>query len=121
MTNYVNEYGLDELTGDFLSSVNYPNVHMSWSEWFEQAKAYGLTDEEITELEQYLEENNQLTFPIRFAGRQYWLTNREIQHAELIKQYYPNNWESEIESRMQKSNLGYLDRDWQLKARIQEN
>lgn len=117
MTIYINDSGLDELTEDFLSSVNYPNVHMSWGEWCEQAKAYGLDATEIAELEQHLESSNQLTRPVRFAGRQWWLTKQEIEHVELVKQCFPDNWETEVENRMQRRELGYSDRDVALKGK----
>jgi len=112
---------LDELTLEFLKSVNYPRVHMIWSEWFEEAKAYELSDKEITELEQYLEKNNQLTSPVAFGGRQWWLTKREIQHLELLKQYYPATWEIEADNRMRRLSLGELDKDWQLKAKMSKS
>ena len=112
---------LDELTLEFLKSVNYPRVHMSWSAWFEEAKAYELSDEKIAELEQYLEKNNQLTSPIRFGGRQWWLTKREIQHLELLKQYYPSTWEIEVDNRMRRLSLGELDKDWQLKNKMNDS
>jgi hypothetical protein len=66
MTNYINTNELDEFTQDFLSS--FPShTHMSWSEWQEKAEAYGLDEKEIAELQHYLEVNNQLTSPMRFA------------------------------------------------------
>lgn len=102
---------LDENTNDFLAHVGYPNVHMMWSEWLDKATAYELNDREIAELEQYLEENKQLTVPIRFAGRQWWLTKQEIQHIEIIKKYYPNNWEVEVQNRMQTGDLGYIKKE----------
>ena len=114
MTTYMNTNELDELTQDFLSS--FPShAHMSWSEWQEKAEAYGLDENEIAELQQYLEVNKQLTSPMRFAGRQWWLTKQEIKHVELIKQYFPTTWEKETQDRMQSGDLGYLDKDWRLK------
>jgi hypothetical protein len=114
MTNYISTNELDELTHDFLSS--FPSqVHMSWSEWQEKAEAYGLDEKEIAELEQYLEVNKQLTSPMRFAGRQWWLTKQEIEHVEVLKQYFPTNWEEEVQDRMQSGDLGYLNKDWRLK------
>jgi glutaredoxin len=115
MNDYVEP--LDELTLEFLNSVNYPNVHMSWREWAKKAKAYGLTDEQIAELEQHLEENNQLTSPVVFAGRRWWLTRREMKHVELIKQYYPTDWETQVLRRMDCRDLGYPDKDRELNAR----
>ena len=114
MTIYINDSGLYERTQDFLSSLNYPNVHMSWGEWRDQAEAYGLDATEIAELEQHLESSNQLTRPVRFAGRQWWLTNTQIEHIELIKKSFPDNWETEVLDRMQSRVLGYLKKDWQL-------
>lgn len=114
MTIYINDSGLYERTQDFLSSLNYPNVHMSSSEWLEKAEAYGLDEDEIAELEQHLETNNQLTRPVRFAGRQWWLTNAEIEHIEFIKKSFPDNWETQVLDRMQSRVLGYLKKDWQL-------
>ena len=114
MTIYINDSGLYERTQDFLSSLNYPNVHMSLSEWLEKAEAYGLDATEIAELEQHLESSNQLTRPVRFAGRQWWLTNAEIKHIELIKKSFPDNWETQVLDRMQSRVLGYLKKDWQL-------
>jgi glutaredoxin len=119
MNDYVEP--LDELTLEFLNSENYHNVHMSWREWSNKAKAYDLTNEQIAELEQYLEENNQLTSPIVFAGRRWWLTRREMKHVELIKQYYPKDWETQVCKRMDRKDLGYLDRDWELNARMEGN
>ena len=116
MTDYINTNELDELTQDFLSS--FPSqVHMSWSEWQEKAEAYGLDEKEIAELEQYLEENKQLTSPMRFAGRQWWLTKEEIEHVEVLRQYFPTNWEEEVQDRMQRGELGYLNKDRRLKER----
>lgn len=116
MTNYINTMDLDELTHDFLSSLP-SHTHMSWTEWQKEAEAYGLNENEIAELQQYLEVNKQLTSPMRFAGRQWWLTKLEIEHVELIKQYFPSNWEDEVLDRMQHRELGYLDKDWRLKER----
>ncbi|MEG4916300.1 hypothetical protein [Microcoleus sp. B7-D4] len=118
MTNYINTMELDELTHDFLSS--FPSgTHMSWTEWQKEAEAYGLNENEIAELQQYLEVNKQLTSPMRFAGRQWWLTKLEIEHVELIKQYFPSNWEDEVLDRMQRGDLGYLNKDWRLEERKQ--
>lgn len=111
----------DELTLDFLNSVNYPRVHMSWGEWAKKAKEYGLTDEQIAQLEQHLENNNQLTSPVVFAGRRWWLTGKEMQHLELLKQYYPSDWENQACRRMDWRDLGYLDRDRELKAAMEAN
>jgi hypothetical protein len=119
MTIYINDNGLDELTQDFLSSVNYPNVRMSWGEWREQAETYGLDATEIAELEQHLESSNQLTRPVRFAGRQWWLTNTEIEHVELVKQCFPDSWETQVLDRMQRRELGYSNRDVALKGNKQ--
>jgi len=116
MTNYINTNELDELTQDFLSS--FPSqVHMSWSEWQEKAEAYGLDEKEIAELQQYLEVNKQLTSPMRFAGRQWWLTKQEIEHVKVLQQYFPANWEEEVQDRMQRGGLGYLNKDWRLEER----
>ena len=116
MTNYINTMELDELTQDFLSS--FPShTHMSWMEWQKEAEAYGLDENEIAELEQYLEVNKQLTSPMRFAGRQWWLTKKEIEHVEVLQQYFPANWEDEVLDRMQTRELGYLNKDWRLKER----
>ncbi|MEG4248645.1 hypothetical protein [Microcoleus sp. Pol10D4] len=118
MTNYINTMELDELTHDFLSSLP-SHTHMSWTEWQKEAEAYGLNENEIAELQQYLEVNKQLTSPMRFAGRQWWLTKQEIEHVELIKQYFPSNWENEVLERMQRGSLGYLNKDWRLEERKQ--
>jgi len=116
MADYINTNKLDELTQDFLSS--FPSqVHMSWSEWQEKAEAYGLDENEIAELQQYLEVNKQLTSPMRFAGRQWWLTKQEIGHVKVLQQYFPTNWEEEVQDRMQRGELGYLNKDWRLKER----
>lgn len=116
MIAYINQSGLDELTQEFLSS--FPsNTHMSWSEWFEKAEAYGLDKNEIAELEQYLEAGQQLTSPVTFAHRRWWLTKSESQHIEVIKQYFGVNWESEVLKRMQSRTLGDIEKDWQLKER----
>lgn len=116
MTNYINTMELDELTQDFLSS--FPShTHMSWMEWQKEAEAYGLDENEIAELQQYLEVNKQLTSPMRFAGRQWWLTKQEIEHVEVLQQYFPANWEDEVLDRMQCRELGYLNKDWRLKER----
>lgn len=112
---------LDELTLEFLKSVNYPRVHMMWSEWLEKAKVYGLSDQEIVELEQYLEENKQLTSPVRFEGKQWWLTRTELQHLELIRQYYSSGWETKVYQQMDRLSLGDLERDWELKTRMKGN
>jgi hypothetical protein len=110
MTNYINTNELDELTQDFLSS--FPSqVHMSWSEWQEKAEAYGLDENEIAELQQYLEVSKQLTSPMRFAGRQWWLTKQEIEHVKVLQQYFPTDWEAEVQDRMQSGDLGYLNKD----------
>jgi len=116
MTDYINTNELDELTQDFLSSLP-SQVHMSWSEWQEKAEAYGLDENEIAELEQYLEVNKQLTSPVRFAGRQWWLTKQEIEHVEVLRQYFPTTWEEEVQDRMQRGELGYLNKDWRLKEK----
>lgn len=114
MTNYISTNELDELTQDFLSS--FPSqVHMSWSEWQEKAEAYGLDENEIAELQQYLEVNKQLTSPMRFAGRQWWLTKQEIEHVKVLQEYFPTTWELEVQDRMQRGGLGYLNKDWRLK------
>jgi len=90
---------------------------MSWSEWQEKAEAYGLDENEIAELQQHLEVNKQLTSPMRFAGRQWWLTKEEIEHVEVLRQYFPTNWEEEVQDRMQRGEFGYLNKDWRLKER----
>lgn len=113
MTDCTNTMELDELTHDFLSSLP-SRAHMSWTEWQKEAEAYGLDENEIAELEKYLEANKQLTSPVRFAGRQWWLTKREIEHVELIKQYFPANWEAEVLDRMQSKKLGDTNKDWRL-------
>lgn len=106
----------DELTQDFLSS--FPShTHMSWSEWQEAAEACGLDENEIAELQQYLDKNNQLTSPMRFAGRQWWLTKQEIEHVKVLQQYFPTTWEAEVQDRMQHRELGYLNKDWRLEER----
>jgi hypothetical protein len=116
MIDYINTNELDELTQDFLSS--FPSqVHMSWSEWQEKAEAYGLDEKEIAELEHYLEVNKQLTSPMRFAGRQWWLTKQEIEHVKVLQQYFPTDWEAEVQDRMQRGGLGYLNKDWRLEER----
>ena len=110
MTDYINQNGLDELTQEFLSS--FPsNTYMSWSEWFEKAEAYGLDENEIAELEQYLEKSEQLTSPVTFAGRRWWLTKSEIGHIEVIKQYFGVIWETEVLNRMQSRSLGDTKKD----------
>ncbi|MEG3920680.1 hypothetical protein QUA07_16320 [Microcoleus sp. T3_A4] len=114
MTNYINTMELDELTHDFLSSLP-SHTHMSWTEWQKEAEAYGLDENQIAELQQYLEANKQLTSPMRFAGRQWWLTKQEIEHVELIKQYFPTNWEAEVQDRMQSKVLGDTNKDWRLR------
>ena len=116
MTTYINTNELDELTQDFLSSFS-SHTHMSWMEWQKEAEAYGLNENEIAELEQYLEVNKQLTSPMRFAGRQWWLTKQEIEHVEVLQQYFPANWEEEVLDRMQSRELGYLNKDWRLEER----
>ena len=113
MTTYINTNELDELTQDFLSSLP-SHTHMIWTEWQKEAEAYGLNENEIAELQQYLEVNKQLTSPMRFAGRQCWLTKQEIEHVELIKQYFPTNWETEVQDRMQSKKLGDTNKDWRL-------
>ncbi|MEG4286351.1 hypothetical protein QUB68_24790 [Microcoleus sp. A006_D1] len=117
MTIYINQEDLYERTQDFLSTVNYPNVHMTWGQWCEQAETYGLDATEIAELEQHLESSNQLTRPVRFAGRQWWLTKQEIEHVELLKVCFPVGWETEVEKRMQRRELGYSNRDVALKGK----
>ena len=112
---------LDELTLEFLESVNYPKCHLAWREWVEKAKDYGLNEQEITELQQFLEENNQLTSPIRFGGRQYWLTKKEMQHLELIRKYFASDWEDEARKRMQEHSLGILEKDWSLQKKMKVN
>jgi len=115
MTTYISTDELDELTQDFLSS--FPShTHMSWTEWQKEAEAYGLDENEIVELQQYLEVNKQLTSPMRFAGRQWWLTKQEIEHVEVLRQYFPD-WENEVLDRMQRGQLGYLNKDWRLKEK----
>jgi hypothetical protein len=116
MTNYISIDELDELTQDFLSSLP-SHTHMSWMEWQKEAEAYGLDENEIAELHQYLEVNKQLTSPMRFAGRQWWLTKQEIEHVKVLQQYFPANWEDEVLDRMQSRVLGYLNKDWRLKER----
>lgn len=116
MANYINTDDLDELTQDFLSSLP-SHAHMSWMEWQKEAEAYGLDENEIAELQQYLEVNKQLTSPMRFAGRQWWLTKQEIEHVRVLQQYFPVNWEEEVLDRMQTRELGYLNKDWRLKER----
>lgn len=103
---------LDENTNDFLSDLGYPFVHMMWSEWLEKAKAYELTDKEIAELEKYLEENQQLTVPVRFAGKQWWLTKQEIRHVEHLKKFFPDDWETVVQHRMQYKYLGDITKEW---------
>lgn len=107
--------GLTELTEEFLSSVGYPRNHKSWSEWEVLAREYGLTDELIIELEQFLEQNQQLTVPIRFNGRQYWLTKQEIKHLNLIKQYFLN-WGSQVDKIMNRMLLGDIEKDYELQT-----
>ncbi|MEG4023728.1 hypothetical protein [Microcoleus sp. S13C4] len=117
MTNYINIDELDELTHDFLSS--FPShTHRSWTEWQNEAEAYGLDENQIAELEKYLEKSKQLTSPMRFAGRQWWLTKQEIEHVKVLQQYFPN-WEDEVLDRMQTREFGYLNKDWRLKERKQ--
>jgi len=117
MITHINQEDMYERTQDFLSSVNYPSVHMSWGEWREQAEAYGLDATEIAELEQHLESSNQLTRPVRFSGRQWWLTTKEIEHVELVKQCFPDNWETQVLDRMQRKELGYSNKDVALKGK----
>lgn len=119
MSEYVER--LNELTRDFLNDVGYPDVHMGWSKWLEKAKDYGLTDRAISELKEYLEDNKQLTTPVQFSGNRWWLTKKEIQHVELLKQYFPDVWEAQVKDRMQRLNLGYIDTDWQLKKMMEAN
>lgn len=119
MSEYVER--LNELTYDFLNDLGYPDVHMGWSTWVKKAKDYGLTDREISELEEYLEDNQQLTMPVQFMGNRWWLTKKEIQHVELLKQYFPNVWEAQVKDRMKRLRLGYIDTDWQLKKMIEAN
>lgn len=111
----INLSGLTELTEEFLSSVGYPHHHKSWSEWESLAREYGLTDELIIELEKFLEENQQLTIPIRFNGQQWWLTKQEIKHVNLIKKYFPKTWESHVAEIMNQLSLGDIDKDHELK------
>ena len=116
MTDYINQNSLDELTQEFLSS--FPsNTYTDRSEWFEKAEAYGLNEDEIAELEQYFEKSEQLTSPVTFADRRWWLTKSEIGHIEVIKQYFGVNWETVVLNRMQSRSLGDIKRDWQLKER----
>lgn len=114
----INLSGLTELTEDFLSSSSYPRVHKSWSEWETSAREYGLTDEQIDELNQFLEQNQQLTVPIIFNNRRWWLTQQEIKHVNLIKQYFPESWESRVDEVMGTLSLGSINQDLQLKNRI---
>ncbi|MCG5062214.1 MAG: hypothetical protein KA714_30670 [Limnoraphis sp. WC205] len=106
---FLNEHGLDELTDEFLESVNYPDVHMSWSEWESKAKEFGLEESQIWELQSYLENNNQLTVRFMLGKSLFWLTQREIKHIELLKQQFPDNWEYQVEWHMQRKTLGDLD------------
>ncbi len=99
------EHGLTEYTEEFLLSVNYPNVHMSWIEWEEEARNFNLTEEEIAELNDFLEQNNQLTQPVRISGKQCWFTQKEVDHIELIKQRYPSSWEEKVFDRMNNGKL----------------
>lgn len=118
MNNLINLSGLTELTEEFLSNVGYPRVHKSWSEWEELTREYGLTNQEITELEQFLEQNQQLTVPIRFNGRQWWLTKQELKHVNLIKQYFPESWESHVDEIIRRFSLGNIEEDSKLKSRM---
>jgi hypothetical protein len=117
MTAAINKKDLNQRTQDFLSAVKYPNVHMSWDEWRKKARSWGLDKDEISELERYLETNNQLTSPVRFAGRQWWLTKKEIEHVEIIKQCFPDNWQTEVLDRMQTRLLGDIKKDFVLEQR----
>lgn len=114
--NNIDKDELGELTQDFLASFS-SHTHMSWMEWHKEAESYGLDEKEIAELKQYLEVNKQLTSPIRFAARQWWLTNQEIEHVKLLQQYFPTNWEDEALKRMQRGKLGSPNTDKQLKER----
>jgi hypothetical protein len=110
MSDYLmNEYGFCEITADFLDSVEYPNVHMSWSEWESKAKEFGMEENQILELQSYLENNNQLTTPIRFGGKQWWLTSQEIQHVEQLKEQFPGNWENVVYKYMNRRTLGKIN------------
>lgn len=108
---------LTEITEEFLSSVGYPHTHKNWSEWETLAREYGLNNKEIGELKQFLELNQQLTTPVRFCGKQLWLTKQEIDHLNLIKQYF-SSWEYQVEKIISKRLLGHINKDNELKDKI---
>ena len=74
-----------------------------------------MDENEIAELQQYFEVDKQLTSPMRFVGRQWWLTKQEIEHVKVLQQYFSANWEDEVLDRMQRRELGDLNKDWRLK------
>ncbi|CAD5984512.1 hypothetical protein L2E71_22200 [Planktothrix agardhii 1032] len=121
MNNKINLSGLTELTEDFLSSSSYPHIHRSWSEWETSAREYGLTDEQIEELNRYLEQNQQLTVPIIFNNRRWWLTKQEIKHVDLIKKHFPESWEDHVDQLMGTLSLGNIKEDYKLKTRIKNH
>lgn len=94
MADHLIEYDFDEITTNFMESVKYPNVHMSWREWEQKALEFGLTAEKIAKLKQFLEKNNQLKIPIQLGGKQWLLTEQEIEDIESLKKQYPNEWEN---------------------------
>lgn len=58
------------------------------------------------------------TYPIEFGGKRWWLTKEEMNHLKLIQQYFPANWESEVYRQMDSMNLGYPERDLNLRVKI---
>lgn len=108
--NYLDDQSeYDLMKEEFLESVGYPKVHMSWNEWESKAKEFGLDEEQIGELRSDLEENDQLTVPIRFGGKQWWLTEKEIKHVERLQEQFPNDWENRVYEHMDRRTLGRVD------------
>lgn len=91
---FIKECEFDEMTADFMESVNYPKVHMSWTEWETKALEFGLGTEQIAVIKQHLEKNNQLKIPIELGGKCWLLTEQEIEDIESLKEQYPNEWEN---------------------------
>jgi hypothetical protein len=116
MTEFTSKEDLSSLTLEFLSSLP-KRTHMSWIEWQEKAEDYGLNENDIAELKQYLDASNQLTYPAQFGGNRWWLTEKELRHIEEIKKYFGTDWETEVLDRIKRRDLGYLDRDWRLEER----
>lgn len=64
--------------------------------------------------------NYKKTYPTFFGGRRWWLTEEEMNHYLLIKQYFPVTWEAEVYKRMDTLTLGWSNCDPHLQMKIKQ-